>query len=37
MDWREFRTIEAEHAALPEQVYERALINSIAEMERACG
>ena len=36
VDWREFRKIEAEHAALPEQVYERALINSIAEMERAC-
>lgn len=37
VDWHEFRALEAEHAALPEQVYERALINSISEMERACG
>ena len=28
--WREFRTDRGEHAALPEQVYERALIGSIA-------
>lgn len=35
--WPEIRKIEAEHAALPDQVYERVLINAIAEMERACG
>lgn len=36
-DWPEVRVIEAEHAALPVLVYQRALVNAIAEMERACG
>lgn len=35
--WSEVRKVEAEHAAMPEAVYERVLINTIAEMERACG
>ena len=34
--WSEVRKVEAEHAAMPEAVYERVLINTIAEMERAC-
>lgn len=35
--WAEIRQVEAEHAALPPEVYERVLVNAIAEMERACG
>lgn len=35
--WAQVRQVEAEHAKLPESVYERVLASAINELERACG